>query len=310
MNIETAFGLTHLRRAGEKAIPNLKKKLGLKPKFVNTPEIQDGFKTVQRLAYACAKTIGDEIQEGWTEEQAAKLMDTYLRDCGVKSFFHRSVAWFGDRSGFLRFKHDREFDAGPRRYKEGDAAILDTAPIYKGFVGDIGYSFIKGQGRDNTELLKMNKDLIELRELIPLWFSSSASPATIWNQVDEYLSAHGYVNAHAKYPFSVLGHKVYKLPFSISEQVPTFKKLAAPLGIYGVFGLDTFASFISHGFFTELLSPGLVGDKTGFWAIEPHFALERPDGTGFGSKFEEILVVEPSGKAYWLDNEVPHLKYK
>ena len=55
----------------------------------------EGFRRAQKLANDCAVQIGREIQEGWSEQQTADLMDTFLRDHGVRTFFHTSFAWFG-----------------------------------------------------------------------------------------------------------------------------------------------------------------------------------------------------------------------
>ncbi len=40
----------------------------------------------------------------------------------------------------------------------------------------------------------------------------------------------------------------------------------------------------------------------GLWAVEPHFAIN-----GIGVKFEEIMVITEDD-AYWLDNDLPHMK--
>ena len=41
----------------------------------------------------------------------------------------------------------------------------------------------------------------------------------------------------------------------------------------------------------------------GLWAVEPHIGFRD-----VGVKFEEILVVTGSGGAYWLDNDLPHVR--
>jgi hypothetical protein len=41
----------------------------------------------------------------------------------------------------------------------------------------------------------------------------------------------------------------------------------------------------------------------GLWAVEPHIGLRD-----VGVKFEEILVVASCGDAYWLDDDVPHVR--
>lgn len=40
----------------------------------------------------------------------------------------------------------------------------------------------------------------------------------------------------------------------------------------------------------------------GLWAVEPHFAYG-----GIGVKFEELLVVTDTD-AYWLDDDLPHVR--
>jgi len=41
----------------------------------------------------------------------------------------------------------------------------------------------------------------------------------------------------------------------------------------------------------------------GLWAVEPHIGFRD-----VGVKFEEILVVPPSGDAFWLDDDLPHVR--
>ena len=40
----------------------------------------------------------------------------------------------------------------------------------------------------------------------------------------------------------------------------------------------------------------------GLWLVEPHAGCGA-----VGAKWEEILVIE-NGKAYWLDDDVPHVR--
>ena len=43
--------------------------------------------------------------------------------------------------------------------------------------------------------------------------------------------------------------------------------------------------------------------EPGLWAIEPHISKDD-----IGVKFEEIMVVTDN-KAYWLDDELPHVEF-
>lgn len=250
-----------------------------------------GFRRVQRLAYESVIAIGKELQEGWTEKQAAELIGTYLRDNGVQSFFHEPYAWFGDRSRFNGIDRLRywQFDPTHRRLKSGDAVTLDVAPILGGYVGDIGYSFSFGK---NLQVAKARTFLKKLRHEIPKIFMAHPNQgAAIWNIIDKKITDAGYDNIHEVYPYHVLGHRVRRMSFTSLPLITPFSR----------FSLHAVMQIFSDGFTSELLNTKHKGSLTGFWAIEPHIG-----GKGFGAKFEEILVVEKNA-SYWLDDEVPHI---
>ncbi|MBI3556301.1 MAG: aminopeptidase P family protein [Deltaproteobacteria bacterium] len=254
-----------------------------------SPEIDlDSFRKSQRLAYECALAVRAELKEGWTEKQTAKLMDTWLRDFGVKAFFHKSFAWFGERSRFRNFSNYLHFLPSDRRLRAEDVVILDTAPILGGFTSDIGYTFSL---QPNPGLERAMRLLRAMRAQIPKLFESQLRTDEIWKKIDLDLKSSGFDNCHEQYPFSVLAHQVHHVPLS------NWPGLTIP------FSLHAYWSILSRGLKPELLGPGSVCKKQGLWAVEPHLG-----GEGFGAKFEEILVVEDGGRAYWLDDDVPHLR--
>lgn len=251
----------------------------------------DAFRAAQRLSYETAVTIGKELRPGWTESRAAALMGTYLKDRGVKAFFHEPYAWFGDRtrfSGIDRLKYS-QFNPTHRQLEENDVVILDVAPIVDGCVGDIGYALKCG---DNPEWDRGMAFLRKLREDIPKLFSKpDRDGATIWNDVDKKIRDAGFDNVHQIYPFNVLGHRVRRVPLSGWA-------LKTPLR----FSMHSLWQILSDGFTSELLNSKHHGDLTGLWAIEPHIGWQ-----GGGAKFEEILIVTKEG-AHWLDDDVPHAR--
>lgn len=251
-----------------------------------TAQDLEGFRKSQRLAYASAIAIRAELKEGWTEKQAAKLMDTYLRDFGVKAFFHKSFAWFGDRSRFQDFSNQLRFLPSDRRLQGDEVVILDTAPILEGYTSDIGYTFSIAP---NPELERAQSLLRKFRQDIPALFESNLTTQEIWNQIDLDIKVAGFDNCHQLYPLSALGHRVRKIPLS------QFPSVTIPFGVHAI------VSILAHGLTSEVLGPKKALKKPGLWAIEPHLG-----GRGFGAKFEEILVVTENGKAMWLDDHVPH----
>ncbi|TGJ99512.1 aminopeptidase P family protein [Leptospira semungkisensis] len=258
-----------------------------------TEEEKQGFLKAQRLAYQCVTEIEKELREGWTEIQAAKRMDEFLRDHGVKVFLHRPFAWFGEHARFDGYKRYTQFHPGKKRLMPDEPFILDVSPVVEGYIGDIGYSSCL---RPNAELDAGMKYLLKLREEIPKYFSSSMSSRDIWWKIDRDAKENGFDNVHSLYPFAVLGHRVYKV------HLPQISFPLLPISFASWFSLQGSIEFLSHKVLPELLTPDHEGDKTGLWAIEPHFGRGK-----VGFKFEEILVVEKD-RAYWLDEEVPHIK--
>lgn len=246
-------------------------------------EALEGYLAAQTLARRATREIAGLIREGWSERQTADLLDTYLADHGVRSFFHRSFVWYGDRTRFKGVKTYFDYLPSKRVVRPGEAVILDVAPIVNGYTCDIGYTLALG---DNPALTRAKAHLTELRNELPAMFEAAAATGGgVWKDIDKKIRGAGYDNIHALYPFSVLGHRVHKV-----------KSQAKGVNLIN-FGWQAYWDFLSRGVFSQLLNGDFEGDLTGLWAIEPHVG-----GVDFGAKFEEILVVMP-GAARWLDPE-------
>lgn len=262
----------------------------LSPSPVKEANAEDlaGYLTCQNLAQQGANEIASFITEGWTEIQAAKLLDTWLKDNGVDDFFHHSYAWFGERTRFTGINRLNywEFMPSKRVIQPGEVFILDVAPNYKGYMCDIGFSSSLGE---NEEFNRAQKDLWSLRDDIVRLFNEFEHGGKIWQEVDQIIKTAGYDNIHNLYPLRVLGHRVYRT-------VETKKSLQVLN-----FGWQSYWNLISRGVFGQILNVDYEGDLLGLWAIEPHIGASN-----FGIKFEEILVVDADG-ARWLNPE-PEIK--
>src|SRR3569623_1490403 len=116
-----------------------------------------GFRTTQRLAYACVQAVEAQLRPGMTEREACTLMKEYLVSRGVSQMFHEPFAWFGDRTAFRDIRRDQDFLPSDRKLEKGMAVILDIAPIREGYTADIGYATSYG---DNEEMEQLQKVLI------------------------------------------------------------------------------------------------------------------------------------------------------
>ncbi len=263
----------------------------------------DKFSAVQKLSYECVESVGKQLTEGMTEKEAVRLMTDWMSAKGVTTFFHKPFAWFGDRTRFKYFIIPIQFFPTKRKLSKGMPVILDIAPIVDGYAADIGYSIMFGE-EDDTIHAKMRKDLIKYRKFIHEQVNLKSNFSLIYKKLNKLFHEDGYVNIHKKYPRRVLAHRVMKV--RDPEQVSKRHLLR--------FGLDQFKWLVPHSLLSALL-PHVVKSHLwndwyesdhvpyeGLWAVEPHIGYK-----GYGVKWEELLVIDDSG-AYWLDDNLPHMR--
>ena len=266
------------------------------------------FREVQQLAYRCAQEVAAELNPGVTEKQAAAMLGESLHRHGVRQFFHQPFAWFGDRTGFAGIRQPLQFMPSDRPLELGMPAILDVAPIVDGYAADIGYSFSCGE---NAELETLLDALSGFRSLILDAVNARESLAEIYRAVEDLLADLGLRNCHRHYPFGVLAHRVYHQPPVPLGQTPLLGfGLAAGLGLLAQTAVSRLPAKLSRlvpklrqG--TPFCNTGPGSDEPpelGLWAFEPHVA--RGD---VGAKWEELLVIEER-RAYWLDDDLPHVR--
>ncbi|MDI3420499.1 M24 family metallopeptidase [Streptomyces luteolus] len=260
-----------------------------------------GFREVQSLAYACAEAVAARLVPGVTEREAARMQREWLRERGVRDWFHLPFAWFGDRTAFAGFKIPLQFFPTNRRLEPGMPFILDMAPVFNGFTADIGYSGSLGPNPVQDRLMA---DLEEHRELILREVRERRSLREIYEDVERLMNRQGYANRHRAYPFGVIAHKVDRV-----KQ----RRFSPNVFGFGTQSLKGLASDALHGHrdgWSPLWSPYKFSDhppQPGLWAVEPHLGFR-----GTGAKFEEILVVtdskDPRESAFWLDDDLPHVR--
>ncbi|MEU0443977.1 M24 family metallopeptidase [Streptomyces tendae] len=260
-----------------------------------------GFREVQRLAYDCAEAVAARLEPGVTEREAARMQRAWLRERGVRDWFHLPFAWFGDRTAFAGFRVPLQFFPTNRRLEPGMPFILDMAPVHRGFTADIGYSGALGH---NPVQHRLAADLAAHRELILREVRERRPLREIYEDVDRLMVRQGCANRHRAYPFGVIAHKVDR----VRE-----RRLSPRLFGFGTQSLKGLAGDALHGHregWSPLWSPYRFSDHPphpGLWAVEPHLGFR-----GTGAKFEEILVVtdsaDPEESAFWLDDDLPHVR--
>lgn len=275
------------------------------------------FKAAQRLAYDAVAAVEAQLYEGITEKQAATMLEDWLRERGVRRFFHYGFAWFGDRTRFEGFTRPqgsalgsllnpkvahfgRQFLPTDRPLREGDAVILDVGPVLGRVSTDMGYSCTLGT--ENQEFIDARMALQPIHQFILDAVKAGTRQSEIYQQVDTLIADLGYENVHSYYPGAVIAHRVGFLP---GAKLPTGRVMGfSPQGI----------AYLSWHIAESAIRPALnaiplwnsESDRPcepGIWAVEPHIGTK-----GFGVKFEELLVVTEDD-AYWLDDDLPHNRF-
>ena len=267
-------------------------------KGVTDPADLAKFRELQQLAYAAAQSVAQTLEPGVTEKQAARQVREYLVNRGVQDWFHTPFAWFGDRTAFRGFRTPLQFFPTHRRLAEGMPFILDCAPVREGYVADIGYAGCLGTNRIYEQVMG---DLSEYRALIVTRVNEHVPLRQIYRDVDALIARQGYDNRHRVYPGRVIAHQVG----TVHSRLPKF--VAAGFGVRSVQTLvgDLIVERMHHR--SPLWADGEISNHPatpGLWAVEPHIGFRD-----VGVKFEEILVVTDTGSAYWLDDDLPHVRH-
>lgn len=273
----------------------------------------DRFRQVQRVAYDIALRVESQLQAGLTEAEACTLIAAAQAEHEVIQVFHRPYAWFGahtqpgygegpgDASDAVELaatgvEPSTSMFPTDQRLAEGDAVILDLAPVAHGVASDIAYSCAFGH---NDVLAELDAGLARIRTLLLEGIRAGESMLMLYHELDEQVAKHGWESCHHRYADRALGHLVFPLGHDPerSSPLPGWGTAAAEQMLAaGIEALD-------HGTCYPLWNDSAFTDypaTPGLWAIEPHIGR---DGTG--AKFEELLVVT-GDDAYWLDDALPH----
>lgn len=264
-----------------------------------TDEQLGRFRALQQQVYATLESVAADLRPGVTEKEATRWIRRALRRQGVSTYFHVPVALFGDRSTYPGDFGELGALPTDRALADGDAVILDAAPMFDGYMIDCSYA-VPRAGADTATFADADRLLERCRAEILRGARARANMRNVARDIDRLIRDAGYENCHRKHIGKVLAHRVTR-------------DLGGWLGGAQVWGLSPlpvtyfFAySFVSaNGFadFTPNWNDTRQSDcpmQPGLWAVEPHVARGAT-----GSKFEEILVVTDDD-AFYLDDDLPH----
>jgi len=256
-----------------------------------------GIANAQRVAREVVLCVAESVRPGDSERQVCARLEHEFVKARVKHWLHTPYAWWGERTRF-DWRGTWETNALPtdRVLGEGEAFVLDAAPIVAGFPADFAYS---GCAQGDPEATRAHQALIEqLKQLkisISAWSRCDAGSAGLCREVAQGIEAAGLDVIHTRYPAQVLGHTLEGFPNWCSSAPRVGTGFQLPLLLTYATGL-----VLHHlaGAPYPFLNATAPGRPQGLYAIEPHLGK----GT-LGAKFESVLLVD-ADETRWLDPEL------
>ncbi|MEY4580844.1 MAG: hypothetical protein RL701_5547 [Pseudomonadota bacterium] len=241
-----------------------------------------GFRRSQALAYQCAVAVELKLQVGMSERDAAALLHDALAARGVREYVHRPLAWFGARTAFAQFRQPLQLSAA-KRLEPGMPVLLTVAPVVEGYASDSAYACRLGENALHAQMLA---DLEPYRQLILDGVRAHKQLTVIYRDVDRLIERQGYSHAPHRYRLAAPAPRVLFLP-----RVARTKLRALP-------ALKQWFERATQAVRSDDERPA----EPGLWAVAPQLAFR-----GVGVKWQELLVVTEHD-AYWLDDDLPHVR--
>ena len=259
----------------------------------------DQFRRWQSVSYAVLSEVAGQLSPGVTEQDATRLaMKAYRRE-GAERFFHLPVAVFGARTTLPEPWNTQSFFPTDQVLQAGDAVVLDASPIFDGYVVDTSMSWCVSPSAAHAAA--MADDLIYRASILDAVRAGATFRETA-QVVDADMTGRGDRNCHQLHPEGVLGHRVVRI--SDPSRLPPPDPSGFDMTVLGWF-IEGIGAARTEGSPAPTWADQAISDHRpapGLWAVEPHLA--RGD---IGVKWEELLVIEDDD-AYWLSDDVPHLR--
>jgi len=256
-----------------------------------------GYARAQALSLEAALEVADQLRPGVTEAETAQLLDQKARSLGARGQFHRTLVWFGEHTRFQGQSSRIGAFPGDTALESGAAVILDHAPLFDGYPGDVSHSRNAGEGDHGTGA---TAHLAALRAAIPPMVAQGMTSMEIALAVRQLTEAAGMRSLQNRYLFHALGHRVESVRFPGLSTIrlaglglPSAARLFGPAILHGVPGIQAEWPIWSESPRANI-RPG-----HGLWSIEPHIECE-----GRGVKWEELLLIDDEG-ARWLEADSP-----
>jgi Xaa-Pro aminopeptidase len=267
----------------------------------STPELRSayvkGIAEAQRVAREAILSVVESVKPGDSERSVAARLEREFSRAKVAHWLHTPYAWWGERTRFdWRGRWETNALPSDRVLQEGEAFVLDAAPIVHGFPADFAYSgFASGTAEGKSAHARLLQQLTELKRELVGWVGEAASSGALCERVAGAIESAGLDVIHTRYPAQVLAHTLEGFPNWCSSAPRIGTGFQLPLLVTYATGL-----LLHHlaGTPYPFLNAGAPGRPQGLYAVEPHLGYGS-----LGAKFESVLLVD-GDETRWLDPEL------
>ncbi|HWZ87327.1 MAG TPA: M24 family metallopeptidase [Polyangiaceae bacterium] len=273
----------------------------MSPRGASSTELRaayvNGIANAQRVARDAILAVAPSVKPGDSERAVCARIERELSRAKVAHWLHTPYAWWGERTRF-DWRGSWEANALPseRVLQEGEAFVLDAAPIVSGFPADFAYSGVASASSSaSASHAALLAELTQLKRELVAWARESASGSALCQRVAGKIQGAGMDVIHTRYPAQVLAHTLEGFPNWCSSAPRIGTGFQLPLLLTYATGI-VFHHLVGAPY--PFLNAGAPGHVQGLYAVEPHLG----QGT-LGAKFESVLLVD-GDETRWLDPEL------
>lgn len=130
---------------------------------------------IRAMSQQAVERIADQVKVGMLEEDANKMVVETLLEMGAKKAFHKPYIRFGSNTT-ITFGAD---SVPGVRLGEDDIFFIDIAPVWDGYEGDAGDTFVTGS---NPEMKRCAVDARKIFEAVAAkWKTDKATGAELYD---------------------------------------------------------------------------------------------------------------------------------
>ncbi|WDZ96029.1 NAD(P)H dependent flavin oxidoreductase family protein [Herbaspirillum sp. WKF16] len=115
----------------------------------------DGMLAAREQSIRAVAQIAGKLRVGMTTAQALEMADRHLRDMGASHTWHPTYIRFGDDT----VRTPRQGVRKQRALRERDIVVVDIGPVWDGYEGDFGDTFVFGDDRLHRACAQAARDV-------------------------------------------------------------------------------------------------------------------------------------------------------